>query len=152
NVNQTSKVIVAGGTTENDGWNPMFNFGKCITLDAPATNIGFVTHGSDAEVVSSGTSIAAPFVAGVIAQILQERPSASPALIKSVLVRSATPIPSNNAPPSFDGTPDPKRLLNSWHRWVSDIGGVGYAYTYSDQYYTWNVDRLGGDGSWTYQW
>jgi subtilisin family serine protease len=155
-VNQATKVIVAGGTTQDDMWNPMFNFGGCITLEAPATNVGYVTHGSDAEVVNTGTSIAAPLVAGVIAQILQERPSASPDFIKSVLVLSATPIPSNNAPSSWTtGTwpaADPKRLLNSWHRWLHVSGGVGQAYTFSDQYYTWNVDRLGGDGNWTYQW
>lgn len=156
-VNHTSKVIVAGGTMANqqDAWPSGFaNYGSCVTLDAPAAGVGFISHGSDAELVGDGTSIAAPLIAGVVAQILQEQPTASPDFIKSVLVRSATPIPSNGAPGSniYDYNPDPKLLLNSWHRWLSDIGGAGQAYTFSDQNFTWNVDRLGGDGSWTYQW
>lgn len=156
-VNRSSKVIVAGGTTPEatDGWPSWIaNYGSCITLDAPAVNVGFITHGSDGETYADGTSIAAPLVAGVIAQILQERPTASPDLIKSVLVQSATSIPLNNAPNSylFDNNPDPKLLLNSWHRWLSDIGGPGWVYTNIDQNATYSVDRLGGDGSWTYQW
>ena len=155
-VNRSDKVIVAGATAPDaiDGWPWFANYGGCVTLEAPGLGVGFAQPGSDNEVFGDGTSISAPLIAGVIAQILQERPTAAPDLIKTVLRGSATPIPLNLAPPSylFSTTPDPKLLLNSWHRWAS-VEAPGYwVYTDVGRNYTWNADRLGGDGTWTYEW
>ena len=40
-----------------------------------------------------GTSVAAPSVSGVVAQMLEARPSLTPADIKSLLLKTAKPLP-----------------------------------------------------------
>jgi serine protease AprX len=75
-----------------------------VSLRAPGTQIGTVgVAGSDiprltpAELpfytTASGTSFSAPQVAGAIALMLEANPNLSPAEIKEILQRSATPLP-----------------------------------------------------------
>jgi serine protease AprX len=61
--------------------------GEAITAASPA-----VLNGGAPYAVVSGTSFAAPHVAGVAALLLQENPTLTPADIKQIVQRSAVPI------------------------------------------------------------
>jgi subtilisin family serine protease len=69
------------------------NYGPCVDILAPGVNITSVSHATDSATIASltGTSVAAPHVAGVIAQYLELNPGATPAAASSALVVNATP-------------------------------------------------------------
>ena len=63
------------------------NYGKCVDMFAPGTDIlGAGISSPTATRVMSGTSMACPHVTGVAATILQETPLATPAAIQSKLL------------------------------------------------------------------
>jgi len=94
------------------------NVGVCIDLWAPAANI-LAAAGRPDDSYSycrlSGTSMAAPFAAGVAAFYLQAHPSATPQEIEAALVASATTgaLNVNTATPNHIGPGSPNRLLYS---------------------------------------
>ncbi len=62
------------------------NYGSCTDIFAPGENISSAWHtGNDAFVTISGTSMAAPHVAGVVALFLEENGSSSPTAVKTAL-------------------------------------------------------------------
>ncbi|PRW33666.1 peptidase S8 [Chlorella sorokiniana] len=66
------------------------NYGECVDLFAPGTDILSAASGSDtAQQLRTGTSQAVPFVAGVIALILQNSTNTSPADMGQLLTASA---------------------------------------------------------------
>jgi len=68
------------------------NFGSCVDLFAPGSAILTATNTSDlATTVASGTSVAAPHVAGVAALYLSAYPSASPAQTAAAILGGAIP-------------------------------------------------------------
>lgn len=77
------------------------NFGSCVTLFAPGKDVLVYYQG-----VVSGTSFAAPMVAGVAAQYLKTSPSATPAAVKTYVVNNSTTGRLTNV-----GTGSPNRLL-----------------------------------------
>ena len=85
------------------------NFGAVVDLFAPGKFITSTWDTSDtASDTISGTSMASPHVAGVVAQYLQLNPSASPATVHSAIVNNATTGVVSNP-----GTGSPNRLLYS---------------------------------------
>ncbi|MEW6281574.1 MAG: S8 family peptidase [Candidatus Eremiobacterota bacterium] len=58
-----------------------------------------------------GTSMAAPIVAGVVAQLLEANPHLTPDEIKDILRQSATPIPGYGPEAQGAGTVNPNRAL-----------------------------------------
>jgi subtilisin family serine protease len=83
------------------------NFGPCNDLFAPGVLVQSASHLSDAgTAVKSGTSMAAPHVAGAAAVYLQANPSATPAQVAAAIVGAATTGRLANL-----GTGDPNRLL-----------------------------------------
>ena len=69
------------------------DFGPCTDLYAPGQSITSAWIGSDAATkMISGTSMAAPHVAGAIARLLELHPSDSPAQVSDSIMLSATPI------------------------------------------------------------
>ncbi|AOS62299.1 S8 family peptidase [Actinoalloteichus hymeniacidonis] len=68
------------------------NFGECVDVFAPGVGITSAWIGSDTAVNTiSGTSMAAPHVAGGVALYLEVNPEATPEEIDEVLVAHATP-------------------------------------------------------------
>ncbi len=102
-------ALTVGATTATDQRAGFSNYGRCVDLFAPGVNI--LSDGissPSAAAVSSGTSAAAPHVAGVAALYLEKFPSASPSAIsQSVAGRATTDVLTAVGPAS------PNRLLFS---------------------------------------
>jgi hypothetical protein len=102
-------VLTVGATTATDERASFSNYGACVDLFAPGENIVSSWHsGPTSASVTSGTSAAAPFVAGVAALALQKYPDATPASIAQTLVSQATLDTITSA-----GAGSPNRLLFS---------------------------------------
>lgn len=89
-------AIVVGATGSTDIRASFSNFGPCVDLHAPGVSILSAGHATDdATRYMSGTSMAAPHVAGVAALHLQGNPAATPAMIQQRLIADATPVVTN---------------------------------------------------------
>ncbi len=86
------EVIVAGGMDWNNYVYSNSNWGPEIDLYAPAVDIlgAMASSGQSYECIGTGTSFAAPLVVGVVAQYLQNNPTATPAAIQTLLISKAT--------------------------------------------------------------
>lgn len=100
-------VITVGASTSADRPAPYSNHGRCLDLFAPGSDIVSATNTSDvATDVRSGTSMASPLVAGVVATFLQHSPRALPKAVGRALTKAATGQTLRHLAP---GTPN--RLL-----------------------------------------
>jgi aqualysin 1 len=89
---RVQEALTVGATQSNDQTAGYSNWGSCIDLFAPGTDITSTWNSSaTATTTISGTSMASPHVAGAAALYLQGHPSASPATVSSALVGAATP-------------------------------------------------------------
>ena len=80
------EAITIGATDKTDRKTSWSNYGKCVDFFAPGAGITSAWHTSDvATNTISGTSMAAPHVAGVAALHLQSNPAASPADVRAAL-------------------------------------------------------------------
>lgn len=85
-------AITVGATTSKDARASYSNYGTCLDLFAPGSNIKSDWYGSNtATNTISGTSMATPHVTGVAALYLQAHPGASPATVASAITSNATP-------------------------------------------------------------
>ena len=102
-----AEAITVGATDRYDFRAEFSNYGSTVDLFAPGVSIPSAWIGSDLmTATASGTSMASPHVAGVVALYLQTHPTASPATVRSALVGNATTGVVNNA-----GQESPNRLL-----------------------------------------
>ena len=102
-----SEAITVGATDRGDSRAEFSNYGSTLDLFAPGVSIPSAWIGSDRMfATATGTSMASPHVAGVVALYLQSNPSASPATVRSALVGTATVGVVRNA-----GQESPNRLL-----------------------------------------
>jgi subtilisin family serine protease len=84
-------AITVGNTTSSDSRAPTSNFGSCLDLFAPGELILSAYWRSDSDTATlSGTSMASPHVAGVIANYLESRPGATPAEVSQLIINNAT--------------------------------------------------------------
>lgn len=101
------EAITVGSTTSTDGFSSFSNYGSCVDILAPGTNITSAWYtSSTATNTISGTSMASPHVAGASALYLQTNASATPATVANFLVANATLNKITSVP---SGTPN--RLL-----------------------------------------
>lgn len=85
-------AITVGATDNTDSLSSYSNWGSCVDILAPGSNILSCGNSNDfAEATMSGTSMACPHVAGLVANYLGENPDASSAQVKSYLDSSSTP-------------------------------------------------------------
>ena len=88
---RVTQAITVGATTSTDARSSFSNFGSVVDIFAPGSAIRSAWITSDTATASlSGTSMAAPHVAGVAARFLQNTPGASPATVRNELVAQAT--------------------------------------------------------------
>jgi len=102
-----ASAFTVGSTTQADARNPDSSFGPCIEMFAPGTAITSAWNTSDtATNMLTGTSMAAPHVAGAAAILLEGNPRLTPAQIASILTNRATSGVLTNI-----GTGSPNLLL-----------------------------------------
>lgn len=108
-------AITVASSTINDIRSSFSNYGTRIDLFAPGSSITAAWHtGNTAYQTISGTSMAAPHVAGAVALLLQANPTLTPDEVATKLINMATPNVIQNA----NGSPN--RLL-----FVGNITGGG---------------------------
>ena len=102
-------AITVGSTTSTDARSSFSNWGSCVDVFAPGSNITSSWYtGTSATNTISGTSMASPHVAGIAALYLQGAPSATPATVANAIVTTSTTGKVTSA-----GTGSPNRLVFS---------------------------------------
>ena len=105
-------VIAVANTQANDTINASSSNGEWVDIAAPGTNIvstwdrndpqGSFSNGQDANYhVISGTSMASPLVAGLVALMKSARPDLSPDEVEMLLKRTARDLGSGGPDPQF---------------------------------------------------
>ena len=104
---RVAEAITVNASTNTDARASFSNWGTCTDIFAPGQNITSAWNTSDtATNTISGTSMAAPHVAGGAALILGANPSATPAQVASTMISASTPNKITSP-----GTGSPNRLL-----------------------------------------
>ncbi|MFW6713529.1 S8 family serine peptidase [Acinetobacter pittii] len=103
---RVSKAITVAATDSTDTRASYSNYGSCVDIFAPGSQINSSWIGSNtATKVLNGTSMATPHVVGVVAEMLQSTPTATPQTISNNLLNQA----SNNVVKNPSDSPN--RLL-----------------------------------------
>lgn len=101
------EAITVGASDKSDVRAEFSNYGPLLDVFAPGVSIPSAWIGSDLMIATaSGTSMASPHVAGVVALYLQNHRTASPASVRSALVGTSTAGVIKNP-----GQESPNRLL-----------------------------------------
>ncbi|MBI4850399.1 MAG: S8 family peptidase [Acidobacteria bacterium] len=88
---RVSEAITVGATDRNDVAASFSNFGSVVDIFAPGVNVTSAWYTSDfATNTISGTSMAAPHVAGVVALYLNNNPRATPRQVEEALINSGS--------------------------------------------------------------
>lgn len=84
-------AITVGAVNGSDRMAGFSNSGECVDLFAPGVNVLSAGIGSPtATAMKDGTSMAAPYVTGVVAAFLELAPDANPAKVRSALMKATT--------------------------------------------------------------
>ncbi|HEY0602712.1 MAG TPA: S8 family peptidase [Herpetosiphonaceae bacterium] len=102
---RASGVVTVAASDRTDTSASFTNYGSCVEIYAPGVNITSTWLNGGTNTIS-GTSMAAPHVAGAGALYLAGNPGASPSTVSSWIINNATVGVLKNVPP---GTPN--RLL-----------------------------------------
>jgi len=106
---RAANAITVGSTTNTDARSSFSNYGSCLDIYGPGSNITSAWHtGSTATNTISGTSMASPHVAGVAALYLANNPNATPTQVRNAIVDNATSGKVTDA-----GSGSPNKLLYS---------------------------------------
>ena len=86
-----SNALTVGATTSADHEASFSNYGTCVDLLAPGVSVAAAGIANDTSRVNfTGTSAAAPFVAGVAAQYLSAAPTAPPSAVNNAIKNNVT--------------------------------------------------------------
>ena len=141
---RAASAITVGATAENDTRSSFSNYGSCVDIFAPGSNILSAYHTGDAATATlSGTSMAAPHVAGVAALYLESTPYASPAQVDARLKSAAIPGAVGNA-----GAGSPNRLLHNGLRNISLRASNGQYMVAEGGGDSWVLANRGAIGNW----
>jgi hypothetical protein len=111
---RVASAITVGATTNTDARASYSNFGTCLDLFAPGSNITSTWNTSDSATNTiSGTSMATPHVTGAAALYLGANPASTPQQVRDALVNNSTASVVTSA-----GTGSPNKLL-----YTAFIGG-----------------------------
>lgn len=99
---RAANAITVGSTTKSDARSNFSNYGSCLDIYAPGSNIKSAWSNGGTNTIS-GTSMAAPHVAGIAALYLSGNPSASPAQVTQAVLNNATP---NKVSDAKSGSPN----------------------------------------------
>ncbi len=102
-------AIKVGATTNADQRSSFSNFGECVDIFAPGSDIESTWDTSTTSTnIISGTSMASPHGAGVVALYLERNPNATPDQVKAALIAGSIAGKVGSA-----GSGSPNRLLNT---------------------------------------
>lgn len=88
---RASKAITVGSTTSSDTRSSFSNYGSCLDIFAPGSSITSAWYTSNSATNTiSGTSMAAPHVAGVAALYLEVQPNANPFMVTYGIINAST--------------------------------------------------------------
>ena len=118
---RVTDALIVGNVNSSDTRNSTSNYGLCLDLFAPGTSITSAWYGSDTgTTVMSGTSMAAPHVAGIAAMYLEYNPGAAPVGVQYDIDQNATwDVVSNK------GNNSPNRVAYSGFIPAPSTGGGG---------------------------
>lgn len=102
-------AIKVGSTTNSDQRSDFSNYGECVDIFAPGSDIESAWDTSpSATKIISGTSMATPHTAGVLALYLEKNPASSPEQVKAALLAGSTAGKISSV-----GSGSPNKLLNT---------------------------------------
>ena len=88
---RSANAITVGSTTSSDTRSSFSNFGTCVDIFAPGSSITSAWFNSNSATRTiSGTSMAAPHVAGIAALYLADNPTATPTQVENAIYAAAT--------------------------------------------------------------
>lgn len=127
------EALTVGATFVYDDLTGFTNVGPCVDLFAPGHyNLSAWIGADDANEVLSGTSQAAPHVAGVAALLLGQYPEMTPAQVHTAILAAATPDTLIGGEPFFDPNtqtvtyaPFPSDGTPNLNLYMGDINTVG---------------------------
>jgi serine protease len=152
-------ALTVGATNSLDHQAWFSNWGSCVDLYAPGENI-VSTWLNSGTYTNSGTSMAAPHVAGAAALYLEGSPLASPATVESALEAKASVnrvAGANPGTPNLllytrlddNSTPPPAPAFSPP---AVSVSGPTYLAPTTTQTVTWSALATGGVKPYTYQW
>lgn len=144
------EALTIGSVDSSDTRASTSNYGPAVDLFAPGVGITSAWIGSNSATNTiSGTSMAAPHVAGVVAMFLQSNTSATPLYVTSEVRRNG----SRNRVISAGANSDNGIAYSAFNYSVSRPGGIVPIYRYwvptsvTDHFYNANFAELGWQGS-----
>ena len=126
-------VISVGATNRLDLVSDYSNYGKGLDLVAPGTDIPSIVPDGNVTYMS-GTSMAAPYVAGVASLLIAQNPNLKPDEVESLLTKTATDVVFNEQDHSdvnMDYLPDGEYPIEETIPGYDPISGWGRLNAYS---------------------